>query len=145
MTSYISSELRRRVADRAAYLCEYCLIHEDDTYWGCQVDHVIAEKHGGPTSEGNLAFACVFCNRLKGSDIGSLIWETGIFTRFFNPRLDHWGDHFTLHEFVIDPRTDIGRVTARIFDFNNPDRCLEREALHKVGRYPSRAALLRMT
>ena len=48
MTSYVDASLRRLVESRANHLCEYCLIHEDDTYLGCQVDHVIAEKHGGP-------------------------------------------------------------------------------------------------
>jgi len=43
MTSYVAADLRRAVELRANHLCEYCLIHEDDTYLGCQVDHVIAE------------------------------------------------------------------------------------------------------
>ena len=36
----------------------------------------------------NLAFACVFCNRYKGTDIGSIALTTNKFTRFFNPRID---------------------------------------------------------
>ena len=68
--TYISVALRRTVAKRANRLCEYCLIHEDDTYFGCQVDHIISEKHDGPTDESNLAYACLYCNRNKGSDIG---------------------------------------------------------------------------
>ncbi len=35
MTSYVSLDLCRLVAARAYRLCEYCLIHEDDTYFGC--------------------------------------------------------------------------------------------------------------
>lgn len=56
-TSYIPLALRRLVAARANQLCEYCLMHEDDTYFGCQVDHVISEKHGGPTNPENTAYA----------------------------------------------------------------------------------------
>ncbi len=55
MSSYVSADLRRLVTSRAQSLCEYCLIHEDDTYLGCQVDHVISEKHGGPTELENPA------------------------------------------------------------------------------------------
>jgi len=33
-SSYISAELRRLVQDRARGLCEYCLLHESDTYLG---------------------------------------------------------------------------------------------------------------
>jgi len=72
MTTYISSALRQLVATRAQHLCEYCLIHEDDAFFGCEVDHIISEKHDGQTEAENLAFACAFCNRSKGSDVGSV-------------------------------------------------------------------------
>lgn len=144
MTSYISAELRRLVVDRAEQMCEYCLIHEDDTFFGCQVDHIISEKHGGPTAAQNLALACTFCNRYKGSDIGSIMWSTNTFVRFFNPRIDHWANHFILNGIIIIALTDIGEVTARILEFNNNDRLLERQSLQAVDRYPSAAARLRM-
>lgn len=144
MTSYISAELRRLVIDRAERICEYCLIHEDDTFFGCHVDHIISEKHGGPTEAHNLALACTFCNRYKGSDIGSIIWTTNTFVRFFNPRTDRWANHFALDDVVIKPLTDIGEVTARILEFNNCDRLLERQTLQAVGRYPSASALARI-
>lgn len=70
---YISQELRRLVTARAEHLCEYGLIHEQDTAFGCAVDHIISLKHGGTTDADNLAYACVFCNRFKGSDIGSIV------------------------------------------------------------------------
>jgi hypothetical protein len=47
MSSYVSAELRRLVANRANHKCEYCLIHEEDTFFGCEVDHIISLKHGG--------------------------------------------------------------------------------------------------
>ena len=141
MSSYISNDLRELVAERAEYLCEYCLIHEDDTHFGCQVDHVISVKHGGPTTAGNLAYACAFCNRQKGSDIGSIVWETDEFTRFFNPRTDHWADHFQLDEVIIKPLTEIGEVTVRILGFNDSDRLLERQELMDLGRYPPAPAV----
>ena len=76
MTSYVGVELRRLVQSRAKQICEYCLMHEADTYAGCQVDHIISEKHGGLTSADNLAHACAVCNRGKGSDIASLSSST---------------------------------------------------------------------
>ena len=108
MTSYIPAEIRRVVIQRAGSKCEYCLIHEGDTYCGCQIDHVIAEKHGGETSEANLAFTCAFCNRFKGSDIGSIADSIGEFTRFFNPRTDEWDEHFRFDncEVIHSPVTD---------------------------------------
>jgi HNH endonuclease len=146
-TGYISTELRRLVASRADYLCEYCLIHETDTFFGCEVDHIVSEKHGGPTREDNLAYACVHCNRNKGSDIASHS-ETGVLARFYNPRGDRWADHFRLDEndgVTIVPRTSIGEATVRIFRFNEDERLLERKELQLVERYPTKLAKVRMT
>ncbi len=133
----VSSELRRLVVSRARNLCEYCLIHEADAYFGCEIDHIISEKHGGPTTARNLAHACLLCNRAKGSDVGSIVPETGEFVRFFNPRIDRWSDHFALREGMrIDPLTAVGVVTERILKFNSDEQLLERETLHEEGRYP---------
>lgn len=136
MTSYVSAELRRLIAERANRLCEYCLIHESDTFLGCQVDHVISEKHEGATVAENLCYACTLCNRSKGSDIGSIVVSTGEFTRFYNPRNDNWAEHFSLDGAVIQSLTPIGEVTTKILGFNDVTRILEREALQKIDRYP---------
>lgn len=148
-TTYISVELRRQVVARADHLCEYCLIHVDDTFFGCEVDHIISEKHGGPTELGNLSYACLFCNRNKGSDVGSIVppLESGVFSRFFNPRLDLWAEHFVLDpsdSVTIRSLTPIGEVTARIFAFNSEERLMERRALREIERNPVAAALARM-
>ena len=140
--AYVSVALRRLVKTRAKSLCEYCLIREEDTYFGCQVDHIISEKHGGSTQESNLAYACSYCNRNKGSDIGSIVSETQQFCRFFNPRIDRWSDHFRLDSIRIIALTTIGEVTARILDFNHVDRLIERAELAALGEYPSRTALV---
>jgi hypothetical protein len=142
---YISVELRRLVSDRADGICEYCLVSAADRSSGCQVDHIISVKHGGSTTADNLCYACIFCNLQKGSDLGSINWRTGELVRFFNPRRDFWGNHFHLNEAEIQPVTEIGEVTARILDFNNSERILERQALIAAGRYPSASALQRMT
>jgi hypothetical protein len=136
MTSRVSADLRRMVAARANHRCEYCLIREEDTFFGCEVDHIISLKHGGPTAEDNLAYACMVCNRRKGSDLGSVLRRTGEPVRFFNPRTDSWEGHFELRGARIEPLTEAGEVTARIFEFNSEERILEREELISLGRYP---------
>jgi hypothetical protein len=144
MTSYVSADLRRLVAARADGLCEYCLIHETDTWFGCQIDHVISEKHGGQTLAENLAYACTFCNRAKGTDLGSIAEISSNLVRFFNPRVDRWADHFRLSGARIEPSTEIGEVTVRIFGFNTVERLLEREALRAVRRFPCKEAAARL-
>lgn len=134
--TYISRELRRLVAQRANCRCEYCLILASDRLSGCHVDHIISLKHGGETTSENLAYACMFCNLNKGTDLGSIIWRTGELVRFFNPRCDRWKDHFQFDNAMIQSLTDIGEVTERIFQFNDPERILERQILIKANRYP---------
>ena len=144
MSSYVSEELRRLVANRAERLCEYCLIHEDDTFFGCEIDHIVSQKHSGPTEAVNLAYACSFCNRNKGSDIASLSEVAGELVRFFNPRIDLWSEHFRLERSLIESLTSIGEATARILKFNESERVLERETLIALGRYPSKPASVLM-
>ena len=134
--TYISAELRRLVIARAQGLCEYCLIHEDDTFFGCEIDHILSEKHGGLTVAENLAFACLACNRNKGTDLGSVWGPSSTLIRFFNPRIDEWSDHFSLDGTVIQAITPIGTVTDRILKLNEIERLLERGALIALGRYP---------
>ena len=114
MSGYVPASLRRLVAQRAQGLCEYCLVHQDDTFLGCQVEHIVSEKHGGRSVESNLAYACVFCNRYKGSDVASISIRSAQLRSFFNPRGDRWRDHFRLDEAMIAPLTDVGEVTAAI-------------------------------
>jgi hypothetical protein len=103
----------------------------------------ISVKHGGPATLDNLAVACIFCNRQKGSDIGTIVAD-GTFVRFFNPRTDLWAEHFRLVGGTIEPITAIGAGTARILRFNDPERVAEREELIAQGRYPTLHALARM-
>lgn len=136
MSNYVPTALRRLVAQRASGLCEYCLLHESDGYFAFEVEHVIAAKHGGPTSADNLAYACITCNRNKGSDIASISSRTQSLTRLFNPRTHAWGEHFVMRGLRIEARTDIGEVSIRMLALNGPDRIAERELLAAAGRYP---------
>ena len=69
--SSVPASLRREVASRAQRRCEYCLIHEDDSGFRHEVDHIVSRKHGGESLVGNLAYACLVCNRFKGSDLAA--------------------------------------------------------------------------
>ncbi|MCI5157424.1 MAG: HNH endonuclease [Candidatus Electrothrix sp. AUS1_2] len=59
--TYIPVALRNAVYERAKAVCEYCLTPEMITFAPHQIDHVIAEKHGGATEQDNLALACILC------------------------------------------------------------------------------------
>jgi len=96
VTSSISAALRQIVIARAGECCEYCRFPQAASFLTFEIEHIIAEKHGGTSVEANLALACPFCNRYKGSDLGSLDPESGLLTPFFHPRTQHWHEHFRL-------------------------------------------------
>ena len=133
-TTHIPGALRRQVRDRAEDRCEYCLIPESMTWAAHTIDHILAEKHGGPTEVDNLALACAPCNARKGSDLSSVDDETGLVTPLFHPRRDNWSDHFQLVGGRIEPLTSTGRVTTRLLHFNDPIRIQEGELLVAIGK-----------
>lgn len=103
------------------------------TFAAHEIDHVIAEKHGGPTEAQNLAMACALCNARKGSDLASIDVRTGAVVPLFNPRCDRWSEHFQLIGGRIEPLTPQGRATAALLQLNHPDRVEERELLLAAG------------
>jgi hypothetical protein len=144
MKNNVNPGLRRQVAERAYHVCEYCLIHEDDTFWGFETDHIISRKHEGPTILENLAWTCACCNRNKGTDVGTVVEPCGGFTRLFHPRRDAWTEHFVLHQVEIEGLNDVGTGTARLLKLNEDARLKERQSLRLAGRYPTIEALARM-
>jgi hypothetical protein len=132
----VNDALRAEVARRANYRCEYCLIREDDAGFRHQVDHVLSRKHGGVSSLENLAYACILCNRRKGSDVASVDSQTGTIIPLFHPRRDRWAEHFRIDGELIQPLTAVGRVTLQLLRLNAPERLSERRLLQTLGVYP---------
>jgi hypothetical protein len=94
-----------------------------------QIDHILAEQHGGETVAENLALACPHCNRFKGPNIAGLDPDTADLTRLFNPRRDAWADHFRLDGPRMTGRTPIGRATIRVLAMNANDLLVIRAEL----------------
>ena len=133
MASDITEQVRADVARRAGHRCEYCLIHENDAGFPHQVDHVVSRKHGGTSAFNNLAYACILCNRYKGSDVASINPKTGEAVRLFHPRHDRWTDHFRIDADFIEPLTDAGSATVRLLRLNATERLAERRLLAWPG------------
>lgn len=131
--TYISVTLRREVYQRAKGCCEYCLIPDVATFASHEIDHIIAEKHGGKTETKNLALCCSICNKHKGSDLASLDPETGEIIPLYHPRQNLWHEHFCLSEAQLIPLTPIGRVTVKLLQLNRSDRVKERQLLLQAG------------
>lgn len=132
----IPEHLRRQVREQARGRCEYRLLHDEDAILSHEVDHIIAEKHGGPTALDNLAWACAACNRFKGTDFGSMDPATSKLVHLFHPRRQQWHRHFRLIGPRIEPLTASGRATERLLHLNDEARIQDRLALSSIGHYP---------
>lgn len=131
----IPTSLRRLVIERAQGKCEYCLLHKDDAEFPHEIDHLIAVKHGGLTVLENLAFACLKCNRYKGSDLTAVDPIDKILVPIFDPRTQIWSQHFTIAGAYLIGQTQTGRATSSLLKFNDPARVRLRFALIEVGRF----------
>ena len=100
------------------------------------MDQVISYRHGGSTDPDNLAFACLFCNRYKGTNVAS-IDAAGVLVRLFDPRRDRWHSHFRLEGAVILPLTAEGMARARLLRLNAAERVTERRLLQRLGAIPA--------
>jgi len=131
--TYVPVALRKQVYERAKGCCEYCLIPDVATFAPHEIDHIIAEKHGGRTETGNLALSCTLCNKHKGSDLASVDLETGKIVPLYHPRQDRWTEHLCFNETEFVPLTAVGRVTIRLLQLNRKDRVEERQLLLQAG------------
>jgi hypothetical protein len=127
--SYIPVAVRRLVEGRANQRCEYCQLPAGVAFFPHEVDHIVAEKHGGATEESNLAYTCWRCNRYKGSDLGSFDPQTGAFSFLFNPRTGQWAGHFKFVGTTLVGLTPEGRTTIKLLQLNSEERRSERQRL----------------
>ena len=86
----------------------------------------------------NLALACASCNLAKSDHVGAIEPKTGEMAPLFNPRLDHWGDHFVWLEsdFKLSGLTSVGRATVASLNMNSNIRLLAREIWFELGLLP---------
>jgi HNH endonuclease len=125
--------LRQSVWDRAQDVCEYCPIPQRLDILPFQIDHVIAQKHHGPTTADNLALCCYSDNSYKGPNIAGIDPDSGEVTRLFHPRRDDWDEHFQWDGPRLIGLTAIGRTTIDVLAINLPERVEHRQLLLAAG------------
>ena len=128
--------LANLVWQRADYCCEYCRLPQQFSSTHFEIDHVIAEQHGGKTVSSNLALACFACNHHKGPNLGGIDPKTGKKIWLFDPRRHKWQRHFRWEGAVLVGRTPIGRTTVAVLAINLPHRVAQRAALIEEGVWP---------
>jgi hypothetical protein len=74
--TYIPDRFRQEIRKLARQRCEYCFYPERASENPHEIDHIIAEQHGGETLVINLCLACFECNRRKGPNLCSVDPQT---------------------------------------------------------------------
>jgi hypothetical protein len=107
-----------------------------------QIDHIIAEQHGGLTVEDNLCLACLNCNKHKGPNLAGIDPITGKIVLLFHPRRQNWKRHFRYDGPVLLGRTQTGRATIAVLAINDPYLVAFREELLREGVFPPRGHMV---
>lgn len=132
----MDNALYRIVRERAKFCCEYCQLPQKFASIGFEIDHIVAEQHGGQTIASNLALACFADNHHKGPNLAGIDPKTRRKTWLYNPRRNKWSTHFRWNGPELIGRTAIGRTTIAVLQINAPHRLAQRAALIAEGVFP---------
>jgi 5-methylcytosine-specific restriction endonuclease McrA len=118
----VPAALRRRVIRRARNACEYCRMPQALCHDPFEMDHIVPQGKGGPTTYANLALACSVCNAGKLDRTRATDPDTGRRVKLFNPRSQRWADHFRWSDDFgsIIGRTPTGRAAVLLLNMNHP-------------------------
>jgi hypothetical protein len=134
----MDESLAEAVRRRAGHACEYCKLPDSLHPGPFEVEHVIAQQHGGKTLLSNLAYSCLHCNRHKGPNLAGIdpITSRTRLVRLFHPRRHKWSHHFCFDGPRLVGRTRIGRVTVHVLAMNDLLRIALRKELIAEGWSP---------
>ena len=135
---YVPARLRRRVAENARHLCEYCRSQLAFSSQPFAIEHIFPLARGGKTVFDNLAFACQGCNGLKTTHTEGRDPVTREDVGLFHPRRQKWSEHFAWSDdfmFIVG-RTPTGRATVEELELNREGCINLRRALYAVGEHP---------
>jgi hypothetical protein len=124
------------VRERARHCCEYCRMPQIYDDLPFEIDHVVAEQHGGKTVPSNLALACFADNHHKGPNLAGIDPKTGKRTWLFNPRRHSRARHFRWDGPILVGRTAVGRATIAVLGINLAHRVRHRAQLITEGVFP---------
>jgi 5-methylcytosine-specific restriction endonuclease McrA len=134
----ITGELKKIVRLRAKNCCEYCLSQEKFAPQKFSIEHIFPVSKGGKTTSDNLALACQGCNNHKYNKTEEYDELSNQVISLFNPRKDHWQDHFRWNNNykLIIAITPKGRVTIKVLRLNREGLVNLRHILYLVGHHP---------
>lgn len=106
-----------------------------------EIEHILPEAVGGPTTRENLWLACTRCNDFKSDRMTGIDPDSGQQVGLFNPRSQAWTEHFAWSPdgTRIHGRTPIGRATVEALHLNNDFIVIARAFWVEAGRWPPAA------
>ncbi len=106
--------------------------YDTQTY---HIEHILARQHVADNTMKNLALACFRCNGSKGPNIAGYDIVTATLQPLFNPRKNHWSDHFSWNGPIIVPLSAIGRVSVHVLQMNRPNTVRLRAGFMELGEF----------
>ena len=100
-------------------------------------EHVFPRSAGGTNDIDILALACPSCNLHKSDRVAIELAGFDQPIALFNPRKDHWRDHFEWDDYTIIGKMDVGEATIAARDLNYGRRIKIRKAEQLFGLFPS--------
>ena len=99
------------------------------------IDHIQPNGNNHPD---NLCLACWNCNTSKHTATVSFDPETGKLAQLFNPRVQHWTQHFEWIENGTQVRglTAVGRATIERLKMNRPIMIAARQRWIEGNHHP---------
>ena len=127
--------LLNQVRQLSNHRCDYCHMPTAYDPLPFQVDHILAQQHGGLTVLDNLAWSCLHCNKHKGPNIAGIDPVTGQLVPLFHPRRQSWRRHFQWDGPNLIGRTRTARATIQVLAINAPSAVTFRAELIFEGVY----------
>jgi hypothetical protein len=120
----IPKQLQNLVRERGKHRCEYCHYPEILSTSPLSIEHTLPKSLGGTDDFENLALACRRCNEKRYNFTTGIDPATKKAEPLFNPRQDHWAEHFiwSANGTYLTGTTPIGRATCNRLDLNDEKR-----------------------
>jgi HNH endonuclease len=134
----IPAAIRKLVAGRANYRCEYCKTPGDYAPGYFEDDHIIPKSKSGTSTLDNLARVCDGCNNAKASKTEGIDPVSNRSVPLFHPRKDKWAEHFmwSNDSLIITGISPAGRATVETLQLNRTPLVNLRRALFLAGVHP---------
>lgn len=135
---YLSNDEQNAIIERAGRRCEYCQSQMDYSGQSFEFDHIQPVSRAGETSMENLALACGGCNRYKSNKVHGIDPATHELVALFNPRQQHWAEHFSWTDEYTQMLglTTTGRATIETLKLNRVGLVNMRYVLYVAGKHP---------